>query len=40
MRGGWQSAKTVMSALRGLVRDDARTGQEFLGLTVRPHHEQ
>jgi GTP cyclohydrolase I len=28
-------AKTVTSALRGLVRDDARTRQEFLALTTR-----
>ena len=28
-------AKTVTSALRGLVRDDARTRQEFLALTMR-----
>ena len=33
-------AKTVTSALRGLVRDDARTRQEFLALTVRTSHEQ
>ena len=32
-------AKTVTSALRGLVRDDSRTRQEFLALTGRtvPH---
>jgi GTP cyclohydrolase IA len=29
-------ATTVSSALRGLVRDDARTRQEFLALTQRP----
>ena len=28
-------ASTVTSALRGLVRDDARTRQEFLALTKR-----
>lgn len=28
-------AKTVTSALRGLVRDDARTREEFLRLTAR-----
>jgi GTP cyclohydrolase IA len=33
-------AKTVTSALRGLVRDDARTRQEFLALTVRTSREQ
>ena len=33
-------AKTVTSALRGLVRDDARTRQEFLALTTRSSHEQ
>jgi GTP cyclohydrolase IA len=33
-------AKTVTSALRGLVRDDARTRQEFLALTTRTSHEQ
>src|SRR5215216_3617026 len=33
-------AKTVTSALRGLVRDDARTRQEFLALTKRGSHEQ
>jgi GTP cyclohydrolase I len=32
-------AKTVTSALRGLVRDDARTRQEFLALTTRTSHE-
>jgi len=32
-------AKTVTSALRGLVRDDARTRQEFLALTTRTTHE-
>jgi GTP cyclohydrolase I len=33
-------AKTVTSALRGLVRDDARTRQEFLALTTRSSHDQ
>jgi GTP cyclohydrolase I len=33
-------ATTVTSALRGLVRDDARTRQEFLALTKRSSHEQ
>jgi GTP cyclohydrolase I len=33
-------AMTVTSALRGLVRDDARTRQEFLALTKRGSHEQ
>jgi GTP cyclohydrolase I len=33
-------AKTVTSALRGLVRDDARTRQEFLALTARTSHDQ
>jgi GTP cyclohydrolase IA len=33
-------AKTVTSALRGLVRDDARTRQEFLALTTRSSHVQ
>jgi GTP cyclohydrolase I len=33
-------AKTVTSALSGLVRDDARTRQEFLALTMRSSHEQ
>jgi GTP cyclohydrolase I len=33
-------AKTVTSALRGLVRDDARTRQEFLALTTRRSHDQ
>jgi GTP cyclohydrolase IA len=32
--------KTVTSALHGLVRDDARTRQEFLALTTRSPHEQ
>ena len=32
-------AKTVTSALRGLVRDDARTRQEFLALTTRTFHD-
>lgn len=33
-------AKTVTSALHGLVRDDARTRQEFLALTTRSPHDQ
>jgi GTP cyclohydrolase IA len=33
-------AKTVTSALRGVVRDDARTRQEFLALTTRTNHDQ
>ncbi len=33
-------AKTVTSALRGLVRDDARTRQEFLALTTRSLYDQ
>jgi GTP cyclohydrolase I len=33
-------AKTVTSALRGVVRDDARTRQEFLALTARTTHDQ
>jgi GTP cyclohydrolase I len=33
-------AKTVTSALRGAVRDDARTRQEFLALTTRTTHDQ
>jgi GTP cyclohydrolase I len=33
-------AKTVTSALRGLVRDDPRTRQEFLALTTRSSHDQ
>jgi GTP cyclohydrolase IA len=33
-------AKTVTSALRGLVRDDPRTRQEFLALTTRSLHDQ
>jgi GTP cyclohydrolase IA len=32
-------AKTLTSALHGLVRDDARTRQEFLALTTRRSHE-
>jgi GTP cyclohydrolase I len=31
--------KTVTSALHGLVRDDARTRQEFLALTTRTSHD-
>ena len=33
-------ATTVTSALRGLVRNDARTRQEFLALTKRTSHDQ
>src|SRR3954451_286424 len=33
-------AKTVTSALHGLVRDDARTRQEFLALATRTSHDQ
>jgi GTP cyclohydrolase IA len=33
-------AKTVTSALHGLVRDDARTRQEFLALTTRTANDQ
>jgi GTP cyclohydrolase IA len=33
-------AKTVTSALRGLVRDDPRTRQEFLALTMRSSNDQ
>jgi GTP cyclohydrolase I len=33
-------AKTVTSALRGLVRDDPRTRQEFLALTMRSSDDQ
>jgi GTP cyclohydrolase I len=33
-------AKTVTSALHGLVRDDVRTRQEFLTLTTRTCHDQ
>jgi GTP cyclohydrolase I len=33
-------ARTVTSALHGLVRDDARTRQEFLALTTRSPHDQ
>ena len=33
-------ATTLTSALRGLVRDDARTRQEFLALTKRSSHDQ
>jgi GTP cyclohydrolase I len=33
-------AKTVTSALRGAVRGDARTRQEFLALTTRTTHDQ
>jgi GTP cyclohydrolase I len=33
-------SKTVTSALHGLVRDDARTRQEFLALATRTSHDQ
>jgi GTP cyclohydrolase IA len=33
-------ARTVTSALRGLVRDDPRTRQEFLTLTTRSFHDK
>ena len=33
-------ARTVTSALHGLIRDDARTRQEFLALTTRTPHDQ
>jgi GTP cyclohydrolase I len=33
-------ARTVTSSLHGLVRDDARTRQEFLALTARTPHDQ
>jgi GTP cyclohydrolase I len=33
-------SKTVTSALRGLVRDDSRTRQEFLALSTRRQHHQ
>jgi GTP cyclohydrolase I len=33
-------AKTVTSALHGVVRDDARTRQEFLALTSRRNHDR
>jgi GTP cyclohydrolase IA len=33
-------AMTVTSALHGLVRDDARTRQEFLAFTTRRSHDQ
>jgi GTP cyclohydrolase I len=33
-------AKTVTSALHGLVRDDPRTREEFLALTMRTSHDQ
>jgi GTP cyclohydrolase IA len=34
-----QGAKTITSALHGLVRDDARTRHEFLALTTRTPHD-
>jgi GTP cyclohydrolase IA len=33
-------AKSVTSALHGLIRDDGRTRQEFLALTARTFHDQ
>jgi GTP cyclohydrolase IA len=33
-------AKTVTSAMRGLLREDARTRQEFLSLTSRTSNDQ
>jgi GTP cyclohydrolase I len=33
-------AKTVTSALHGVVRDDARTRHELLALTMRTSHDQ
>jgi GTP cyclohydrolase I len=33
-------ARTVTSALRGAIRDDARTRQEFLALTQKTSHDQ
>ena len=33
-------ARTVTSALHGLIRDDARTRQEFLALTARRSHDR
>ena len=33
-------AKTVTSAMRGILREDARTREEFLSLTARASHEQ
>ena len=32
-------AKTVTSAMRGILREDARTRDEFLSLTARASHE-
>jgi GTP cyclohydrolase I len=32
-------SRTVTSALRGAIRDDARTRQEFLTLTTRTPHD-
>jgi GTP cyclohydrolase I len=40
LRGvGKPGSRTVTSALRGAVRDDARTRQEFLALTTRRSHD-
>jgi GTP cyclohydrolase IA len=33
-------AKTVTSALRGIIREDPRTRQEFLSLTSRTSNDQ
>ena len=33
-------AKTVTSAMRGILREDARTREEFLSLTARASHDQ
>ena len=33
-------SSTITSALRGAIRDDARTRQEFLALTTRTSHDQ
>ena len=33
-------ARTVTSALHGLIRDDARTREEFLALTTRSSHDR
>src|SRR3954469_10174981 len=40
LRGvGKPGSRTVTSALRGAVRDDARTRREFLSLTTRTSHD-
>jgi GTP cyclohydrolase IA len=33
-------SRTITSSLHGAVRDDARTRQEFLALTMRSCHDQ